>query len=99
MPDQPRSERFKAAAPQIPGASVSTPSNTTRPGFKPLRFAVFLGAIFLSLLIVRWMLHPKTPEARVATPPPQIEVPPPAAAPNAALPHVTETEPLVAIVS
>jgi hypothetical protein len=101
MPDQPRSERFKTTAPQIPGVSApaSATSATSQPGFKPLRFAAFLAAVFLSLLIVRWILHPKAPEARVATPPPQIEVPPPAADPSAALPHVTEAEPGVATVS
>lgn len=99
MPDQPRSERFKAPAPQIPGVAAPNTSAATQPGFKPLRFAAFLGAVFLSLLIVRWILHPKAPEARIAAPPPQIEVPPPAPDPNAALPHVTEAEPGVATVS
>jgi hypothetical protein len=99
MPDQPRSERFKATAPQIPGVSAPNTATASQPGFKPLRFAAFLAAVFLSLLIVRWILHPKTPEARVAAPPPQIELPPPAADPNAALPHVTEAEPGVATVN
>src|SRR5437764_11535821 len=98
MPDQPRSDRFKASAPQIPGVSPAAPAGA-QPGFKPLRFAVFLGAVFFSLLIVRWILHPKSPEARIATPPPQIEVPPPAPDPSAELPHVTEAEPGVATVS
>jgi hypothetical protein len=102
MPDQPRSERFKASSPQIPGVAAPRPANTAttaQPGFKPLRFAAFLGAVFVSLLIVRWILHPKTPQARVAAPPPQIEVPPAAPDPSASLPHVTESEPGLATVS
>ena len=100
MPDQPRSERFNATSPQIPGVAPShSVSSATQPGFKPLRFAAFLAAVFLSLLIVRWILHSKSPQARVVTPPPQIEVPPPAADPNAALPHVTEAEPGLATVN
>lgn len=99
MPDQPRSERFKATSPQIPGVAQSPAASAQQTGFKPLRFAAFLAAVFLSLLIVRWILHPKSPQARVATPPPQIEVPPAAADPNATLPHVSEAEPGLATVN
>jgi len=100
MPDQPRSDRFKASAPQIPGVSGPAPSSSaSQPGFKPLRFALFLAVVFFSLLVVRWILHPKSQQAQVAAPPPQIEVPPPAPDPNAEIPHVTEAEPGVATVS
>ena len=99
MPDQPRSERFKTVAPKIPGVAAPAPSAGAQPGFKPLRFAAFLGAVFLALVIVRFILHPRAPQARTATPPPQIEVPPPAADPNAAIPRVSDAEPSLATVS
>jgi len=95
MPDQPPSERFKTDMPQIPG--VAAPA-ARQSGFKPLRFAGFLAALFFCLFLVRWVLRPKAAETPAAGPPPQIEVPPPAADANAALPHATETHPGIATV-
>jgi hypothetical protein len=94
MPDQPPSERFKTDMPQIPG--VAAQRARPQPGFKPVRLVGFLAALAFCLLLVRWVMRPKTPEVAPAGPTPQIEVPAPAADPNAALPHATETEPGIA---
>jgi hypothetical protein len=99
MADQLPSDRFKAEMPHIPGVSG--------PGFRrqvwvntALRWgAGFLVVLLLFLLGSRWLTHPKRANAPPEAPPPQIEVPPPAADPSAALPHVTEQNPDVATVS
>jgi hypothetical protein len=90
MPDRPPSPRFKTDMPQIPG--VSAQGMRPQPGFKPVRLIGFLAALVFCLLLARWVMRPKTPEAAPAGPIPQIEVPAPAADPKAALPHATETQ-------
>jgi hypothetical protein len=96
MPDQPPSQRFKSDMPHIPG--VSGQGTRSQPGFKPVRLIGFLAALAFCLVLVRWAMRPKTPEAAPAEPTPQIEVPAPAADPNAALPHATESAPGIASV-
>jgi hypothetical protein len=95
MPDQPPSRRFKTDMPQIPGVSAQAPR--TQPGFKPVRLIAFVAALAFCLLLVRWAMRPKAPEASPTTPPtPQIEIPPPAVDVNATLPHATESRPGIA---
>ena len=96
MAEQRPSHRFKTDMPQIPG--VSAQGTRPQPGFKPVRLIGFLAALAFCLLLVRWVMLPRTPEAAPAEPPPKIEVPAPAADPNAALPHATESEPGIASV-
>jgi hypothetical protein len=96
MPDQPPSERLKTDVPRISG--VSAQGVRPQPGFKPVRLIGFLAALAFCLLLVRWVMRPKTSEVAPAGPVPQIEVPAPAADPNAALPHATETQPGIASV-
>jgi hypothetical protein len=95
MPDQPPSQRFKTDMPQIPGVSAQTPPRA-QPGFKPVRLIGFLAALVFCLLLVRWVMRPRVPEASPAMPTAQIDIPPPAADANAALPHATELQPGIA---
>ena len=97
MPDRPPSQRFKTDMPQIPGVSAQTPPRTP-PGFKPVRLIGFLATLVFCLLLVRWAMLPRVPEASPAAPTPQIDIPPPAADVNAALPHATELQPGIASV-
>jgi hypothetical protein len=83
--------------PQSPGVSPQTPPEQL--GFKPLRLAGFLAALILCLLAVRWILLPKTADMPVAAPAAQIDIPAPAADPNASLPNATEAQPSIAEVS
>ena len=94
MPDRPPSSRFKTDMPQIPGVSSEAPR--TQPGFKPVRLIGFLAALIFLLIFVRWAMRPKTSETSPETPVPQVDIPPPAADPNAALPHATESQPGIA---
>lgn len=96
MRDQPPSGRFKTDMPKIPG--VSAQKARPQPGFKPVRLIGFLAGLVFCLVLVRWAMRPKTPEAAPAAPIPQIDVPAPAPDPNAALPHATEAQPGVASV-
>ena len=97
MPDQsPSDERFKAVTPQVPGASSRV--GHSQPGFKPVRLIGFVAALIFALIFVRWLMLPKAPEASPAARTPQIEVPPPAPDPNAALPLATESQPSIASV-
>jgi hypothetical protein len=98
MPDQPPSERFKTDMPQIPGVAAQRARAQSQPGFKPVRLVGFLAALVFCLLLVRWAMRPKAQEVAPAGPTPQIEVPAPAADPNAALPHATEAQPGIASV-
>ena len=95
MADQPPPDRYKAEMPQIPG--VSEPG---RPGLGSNPAVRLVGALLVLVVIVligaRWALRPKHAELPVAEAPPQIEVPPPAPDPNAALPHATATDPGIA---
>ena len=95
MRNEPSSGPYKTDMPQIPGVSRKARS---QPGFKPVRLVGFIAGLAFCLLLVRWVMRPKTPEAAPAAPIPQIEVPAPAADPNAALPHATEAQPGVASV-
>src|SRR5436305_6565084 len=94
MPDRPPSSRFKTDMPQIPGVSSEAPR--TQPGFKPVRLIGFLAALIFLLIFVRWAMRPKASETSPETPVPQVDIPPPAADPNAALPHATESQPGIA---
>ena len=96
MSDQPQTDRFKAEMPQIPG--VSHTNTSKQPGLNPAvrLVAGLLGVLVLGLLGSRWVLRAKHHEAPTASPPPQIEVPAPAADPNAALPRSTAAEPQIA---
>src|SRR5690349_5628337 len=96
MPDRPSSPRFKTDMPQIPG--VSAQPQRTQPGFKPVRLIGFLAGLVFVLVCVRWVMRPRTPDASRAGPAPQVEIPPPAADANAALPHASESEPGIASV-
>ena len=93
MPDQPPSERVKSDMPQVPSISSRAASP---PGFKPVRLVGFLAVLVFSLIVVRWLMLPKTSQAPPVAPTPQIEVPAPAPDANAAQPHATESEPSIA---
>ena len=64
-----------------------------------MRLAGFLAALILCLLAVRWILLPKTSDMPVTAPAAQIDIPAPAADPNASLPNATEAQPVIAEVS
>jgi hypothetical protein len=96
MTERPPSTRFKTEMPHIPG--VATQTQRTQPGFKPVRLIGFVAGLAFLLLCVRWLMSPKMPGASQATPVAQIDIPPPAPDPNAALPHATESRPGIASV-
>src|ERR1700730_15767666 len=97
MPGQPPSQRSKPEIPQIPGVSPQS-VRAQQPGLKPVRLLGLLAGLVACLFLVRWVMRSNAPEAAPARPTPQIELPEPAADPNAALPHATETEPGIATV-
>ena len=96
MRDQPPSGRFKTDMPQIPGVSAQKPR--PQPAFKPVRLIGFLAGLVFCLVLVRWVMRPKVPDAVPDAPIPQIDVPAPAPDPDADLPHATEAQPGVASV-
>jgi hypothetical protein len=63
---------------------------------RPRQFVGYLAVLVFTLLCVRWFVRPTVHQATQAPAPPQINVPAPAADPNAALPHATAEEPQVA---
>jgi len=97
MPGQPPSQRLKQEMPEIPGVSPQ-PVRPQQAGLKPVRLIGFLAGLVFCLLLVRWVMRSNAPEAAPAGPTPQIELPEPAADPNAALPHATEAQPGIATV-
>jgi hypothetical protein len=97
--DQLQSDRFKAEMPQIPG--VSEANLPKQPGINPAMRLVagLLAVLLLCFLGSRWLVSAKHHEALPAPPPPQIEVPAPAADLSDALPRSTEAQPEVATLS
>jgi hypothetical protein len=99
MPDQPRPDRYQAEMPEIPGVSGAgarrgvgaNPALRLVGGLLAVLVVVFLGA--------RWVLRPRQAEPVAAEQPPQIVVPAPAPDPEAALPHVTQSDPSITTVN
>jgi hypothetical protein len=90
--------RFKAEMPDIPGVGGSTPPPRRS---NPLLLLV-VGVFVLGLVLVvglRWLSHSKPAESAPAEPAAQIDVPPPPPDPNAALPHASEANPVIANVA
>lgn len=96
MSDQPPSDRFKPAMPDIPG--TTGPSH--RPNVLVSRAIRLVGALVLVLVVVffsaRALLRPRHAELPTAEPPPKIEVPSPAPDPAAAMPHASSGAPGIA---
>jgi hypothetical protein len=99
MPDQPRSERFRAEMPQIPGV-ISTGARrqpfTANPA---VRLVAGLLALLVLLFLGSRLFHSKHIEATAPPPPAQIEVPTPAADPTPAIPRATASNPEIATVT
>lgn len=98
MTETPPSQRFKAEMPDIPGVPHSAPRP---PRFNPL-LPLILGVAALGVVLVvaiLWFSRSKPAEPARVEPAPQIEVPPPPPDPNALLPHVDETHPVIAAVA
>jgi hypothetical protein len=95
MSDQPQSG-FTPEMPQVPAFS-GLASRQNSAGW-PLR-AIGLGllVVVVSLVGIRW-LHRAKPSDPASVAFPQIEVPSPAADANAALPHISETQPAITTV-
>jgi hypothetical protein len=100
MPDRPQSDRFKAEMPQIPGVPAAG-SPRQAPAVNPaLRLVVgLLVVLVLCFFGSLWLLRPKHPEGPPAAPPPQIEVPAPAADSATVVPHATAANPVIATVT
>src|SRR5215468_9517133 len=98
MPDQPSPNRFKPEMPAIPGVSGS--SRRSPGGAMALRLVGGLVAVLLVLVLgTKLVMRAKRAEPQTAQPTPQIEIPTPAADPNAGIPNATETNPGIATVS
>jgi len=98
MSDQPTPDRFKAEMPAIPG--VSGPSRRSPGSAMAVRLVGGLLALLLVLFLgTRLVMRSKHVEPPAPQPTPQIEVPPPAADPSAAIPNSTETNPGIATVA
>jgi hypothetical protein len=99
-PAEPKIERFKAEMPQIPGVIAGGPSRKRSSVNPAIPLGIGIAAVLLvALLGARLISHPKPAEPVAVAAPPQIEVPAPAADPNALLPHATAAAPEVATVS
>jgi hypothetical protein len=99
MEDHPQSERFKADMPQIPGVANEAGARK-QTGANPavLLVGVLLGILVIFFLGSRLLLRAKHAAAPVAAPPPQLEVPAPAADPSASFPRSTAANPTIATV-
>ena len=98
MTDQPEPNRFKADMPSIPGVG---PGARRSPGSAmALRLVAGLVAVLLVLVLgTKLVMRSKRAEPVPAQPTPQIEIPTPAADPNAGIPNATEENPGIATVS
>ena len=100
MIDQPKSERFKAEMPQIPGVVAGGTARRALAVNPTVRLVAGLVVVLaFCILGSRWLLRPKHTEAPPAAPPPQIEVPAPAVDPTASMPRATATSPEIATVA
>jgi hypothetical protein len=98
MPDQPTPDRFKAEMPAIPGVSGS--GRRSPGGTMAVRLVGgLLGLLLILVLGTRLVMRSKRVEPPPAQPTAQIEVPPPATDPSAAIPQATEANPGIATVS
>ncbi len=86
---------LKAEMPQIPGVGGPGPRRSTSIPLLPILLALVVAGIVL-LIAIRWLSHSKPVEQPVVEQAPQLEIPPPPPDPNAALPHATETNPVIA---
>ena len=99
MPDQPQSDRYKAEMPQIPGVPAEGSRHPGAAANPAIRLMVgLLAVLVLCFLGSRWLFRSKHTEAPAAAPPPQIEVPVPAADPTPVVPHATAANPEIATV-
>lgn len=98
MTDQPPSDRFKTAMPEVPGVSVAEEPASTSTGTNPAVKAVIglLTVLLVVFLGARWGLGPRHAEPKTGEQQPQIDVPTPAPDPSTLLPHATDTEPRIA---
>jgi hypothetical protein len=100
MPDQPKSERFKAEMPHIPGVPAGGASRQGMMANPTVRLvAGFLMVLIVCLVGSRWLLRSKHVAETPTGPPPQIEVPAPAVDPTAAMPRATAAAPEIASVT
>ena len=100
MIDQPKSERFKAEMPQIPGVVEGGTARSAITLNPTMRLVAGLVVVLIFCLLgSRWLLRPKRTEAPVVAPPPQIEVPPPAVDPTASMPRATAATPEIATIA
>src|ERR1700739_2893698 len=73
MPDQPKSERFKAEMPHIPGVPAEGASRQGMMANPTVRLvAGFLVVLIVCLVGSRWLLRPKHVAEAPPGPPPQI---------------------------
>jgi hypothetical protein len=96
MTDQPPSDRFKTAMPQIPGISGSRSSAAANPA--PKLVIALLAVLLVVFLGARWALRPSHRAPTISEQQPQIEVPAPAPDPNTLVPHATDANPGIAAV-
>ena len=98
MTDQPQPNRFKADMPSIPGVG---PGSRRSPGSAmALRLVAGLVAVLLVLVLgTKLVMRSKRAEPAPAQPTPQIEIPTPAADPNASIPNATAENPGIATVT
>jgi hypothetical protein len=100
MPDRPQSDRFKAEMPQIPGVPAPGSPRQAAAVNPAIRLVVgLLVVLVLCFLGSLWLLRPKHPEGAAAAPPPQIEVPAPAADSAPVVPRATAANPTIATVT
>jgi hypothetical protein len=95
MADQHPVDRLKPTMPAVPGVSAESRRATQNPA---IRMVVALLSVLVVIVVgARLFLRSKHVDPP-PEPPPQIEVPPPAADPTAGLPRATETNPGIATV-
>jgi hypothetical protein len=97
MVEQSQSGRLKTEISQA--ADVSVPFYAGRSVNRILRVISFVLIVFLCFVGIRWFLRARPSETSSTAPLPQIEVPSPAADPNAMLPHASEMQPAIATIN
>jgi hypothetical protein len=100
MSDQPKSDRFKAEMPQIPGVSTSRPQNRSAASNPAIRLVGgLLAVLVLCFVVSRFFLRSRHAAATAPAPPPQIEVPVAPVDSKPTVPHATAENPEIATVA
>jgi hypothetical protein len=97
MAEQSEPQRVRTEMPGIPGVSAPRSQIFSTWRLRAIGLAVLV--VVVALIGIRWLLRARPYDTPATAPVPRVEVPSPSADPNAALPHASETQPVITSVS